>query len=113
METLALIKRVPQLDATAPMASQLQMLNLFGDEDTPYESLHAVVSLAVKPWFDAFVGTRPGVKDSDSKIGKDNNPSFNLWLIFYQESPTRRRNLRNWNSHCSISNKMWKFLKRI
>jgi len=58
------------LDSTAPMASQLQMVNLFGDEDTPYESLHAVVSLAVKPWFDAFVGTRPGIRDSDSKIGE-------------------------------------------
>jgi hypothetical protein len=69
--TLALIKRVPTLDSTAPMAGQLQMVNLFGDEDTPYESLHAVVSLAVKPWFDAFVGTRPGVRDSDSKIGEE------------------------------------------
>ena len=80
VETLALIKRVPQLDSTAPMASQLQMLNLFGDEDTPYESLHAVVSLAVKPWFDAFVGTRPGVRDSDSKIG---TTSFSLSSIIY------------------------------
>ena len=26
----------------------------------PCESLHAVVSCGLKPWFDAFVGTRPG-----------------------------------------------------
>jgi dynein heavy chain 1 len=52
------------------MSSQLQMVNLFGDQETPYESLHAVVSQAVKPWFEAFVGTRPGVRDSDSKIGR-------------------------------------------
>ncbi|KAG8800414.1 hypothetical protein FRC16_002934 [Serendipita sp. 398] len=70
--TLALIKRVPSLDSTLPIATQIQMLNLFGDEDTPYESLHAVVSQAVKPWFDAFVGTRPGIRDSDSKIGIPN-----------------------------------------
>lgn len=70
--TLALIKRGPVLDSSVPMAGQLQLLNLFGDEDTPYESLHAVVSMAVKPWFDAFVGTRPGVRDNDSKIGIPN-----------------------------------------
>ena len=69
VKTLALIKYVQQLDSTAPIASQLQMLNLFGEEDPPYENLHAVVSLAVKSWFDAFVGTRPGVRDGDSKIG--------------------------------------------
>lgn len=67
--TLALIKRGPTLDPMAPMPTQLHMLNLFGGEETPYESLHAVVSLAVKPWFEAFVGTRGGSKDTDSKIG--------------------------------------------
>lgn len=51
------------------MPTQLHMLNLFGGEETPYESLHAVVSLAVKPWFEAFAGTRGGSKDTDSKIG--------------------------------------------
>lgn len=66
---LALIKRTPVLDTLVPLASQLHVLNLFGGEDTPYESLHAVVSYAVKPWFDAFVGTRGGAKDGDSKMG--------------------------------------------
>jgi hypothetical protein len=67
--TLALIKRTPTLDHTAPLSSQLHFLNLFGGEETPYESLHAVVSCGVKPWFDAFVGSRGGVKDNDSKMG--------------------------------------------
>ena len=67
--TLALIKRTPILDSTAPLFSQLHFLNLFGGEETPYESLHAVVSCGVKPWFDAFVGSRGGVKDNDSKMG--------------------------------------------
>lgn len=67
--TLALIKRTPILDTLVPLASQLHMLNLFGGEETPYESLHAVVSYAVKPWFDAFVGTRGGAKDGDGKMG--------------------------------------------
>ena len=67
--TLALIKRTPVLDTLAPLSSQLHILNLFGGEETPYESLHAVVSFAVKPWFDAFVGTRGGTKEGDGKMG--------------------------------------------
>jgi hypothetical protein len=45
-------------------------LNLFGGDETPYESLHAVVSNGVKPWFEAFVGARHGGKDGDSKMGE-------------------------------------------
>lgn len=67
--TLALIKRAPVLDILAPLASQLHMINLFGGEETPYEGLHAVVSYAVKPWFDAFVGTRAGAAASASGAG--------------------------------------------
>jgi hypothetical protein len=67
--TLALIKRSPTLDPMTPLAAQLHFLNLFGGDETPYESLHAVVSCGVKPWFDAFVGTRAGAKDHDSKMG--------------------------------------------
>ncbi|KIY49803.1 hypothetical protein FISHEDRAFT_72429 [Fistulina hepatica ATCC 64428] len=63
----------PTLDALAPLAHQLQILNLFGGEDTPYESLHSVVSWGVKPWFDAFVGSKgnAGAKESgaDAKMG--------------------------------------------
>lgn len=67
--TLALIKRGPTLDPLTPLASQLHILNLFGDEETPYESLHAVVSCGVKPWFDAFVGARASGKDGDTRVG--------------------------------------------
>ncbi|KAJ3566624.1 hypothetical protein NP233_g6881 [Leucocoprinus birnbaumii] len=68
--TLALIKRSPTLDPLAPLATQLHFLNLFAGDETPYESLHAVVSQGVKPWFDAFVGSRGGGKDGgDSKMG--------------------------------------------
>jgi len=67
--SLALIKRGPTLDPVTPLATQLHILNLFGGEETPYESLHAVVSCGVKPWFDAFVGARGGGKDVDSKMG--------------------------------------------
>ena len=68
--TLALIKRGPTLDPITPLASQLHFLNHFGGEETPYESLHAVVSCGVKPWFDAFVGARGGAKDGDPKMGE-------------------------------------------
>ncbi|KAF9463127.1 dynein heavy chain [Collybia nuda] len=67
--TLALIKRGATLDPLTPLASQLHFLNLFGGDETPYESLHAVVSHGVKPWFDAFVGARAGQKEGDSRMG--------------------------------------------
>ncbi|KIL61809.1 hypothetical protein M378DRAFT_82045 [Amanita muscaria Koide BX008] len=70
LTTLALIKRGQSLDPTVPLANQLHFLNLFGGEETPYESLHAVVSHGVKPWFDAFVGARGGAKETgDAKMG--------------------------------------------
>lgn len=78
--SLALIKRGPTLDPVNPLATQLHFLNLFGGEETPYESLHAVVSCGVKPWFDAFVGARGGGKDGDSKLGMQVLP---LWLHSY------------------------------
>ncbi|KAI0668593.1 dynein heavy chain [Trametes maxima] len=67
--TLAIIKRGPILDSTSPLATQLHILNLFGSDETPYESLHAVISCAMKPYFEAFVGARGGGKDGDSKMG--------------------------------------------
>ncbi|KIM50786.1 hypothetical protein SCLCIDRAFT_1225109 [Scleroderma citrinum Foug A] len=66
---LALIKRGHALDPLSPLATQLHILNLFGGDETPYESLHAVVSCGVKPWFDAFVGARGGGKEGDTKMG--------------------------------------------
>ncbi|KXN89130.1 Dynein heavy chain, cytoplasmic [Leucoagaricus sp. SymC.cos] len=75
--TLVLIKRSPTLDPLMPLATQLHFLNLFAGDETPYESLHAVVSCGVKPWFDAFVGSREGGKDDgDSKMG-----SFLVFLL--------------------------------
>ncbi|KAJ6480109.1 dynein heavy chain, N-terminal region 1-domain-containing protein [Mycena vulgaris] len=68
--TLALIKRSPIIDPSTPLSTQLHFLNLFGGDETPYESLHAVVSYGVKPWFDAFVGARGAGRDAgDSKMG--------------------------------------------
>jgi len=68
--TLALIKRSATLDPLVPLATQLHLLNLFAGDETPYESLHAVVSCGVKPWFDAFVGSRGAARDGgDTKMG--------------------------------------------
>src|ERR1700722_13248938 len=67
---LALIKRGPTLDPLVSLSTQLHFLNLFSSDETPYESLHAVVSCGVKPWFDAFVGARGSGKDGDAKMGK-------------------------------------------
>lgn len=69
LTTIALIKRGATLDPLIPLSQQLHLINLFGGDDTPYESLHSLVSGAVKPWFDAFVGARGGGKDGDNKMG--------------------------------------------
>ena len=58
------------IDPTTPLANQLQVLNIPGGDDTPYESLYAVVNAGVKPVFEAFVGARGAGKDGDSKMGE-------------------------------------------
>jgi hypothetical protein len=65
------IERGPTLDSSTPLATQLHFLNLFWWDETPYESLHAVVSQScgVKPWFEAFAGAKGTGKDGDTKMG--------------------------------------------
>jgi hypothetical protein len=53
-----------------PLPPQLHLLNLFAGEESPYEGLHAMVSSAMKPWFEAFVSARGANKDGDGKLGK-------------------------------------------
>ncbi|KAI0089933.1 dynein heavy chain, N-terminal region 1-domain-containing protein [Irpex rosettiformis] len=70
--TLVIMKRSQTqatLDPLIPLASQLQILNLPGGNETPYESLYAVVNAGVKPMFEAFVGSRGSGKDGDAKMG--------------------------------------------
>lgn len=55
-----------------PLAAQVNLLNLFGGENTPYESLHAVISQAVKPWFEAFAKAKSSGKVADSRLGMSN-----------------------------------------
>ncbi|KIJ97193.1 hypothetical protein K443DRAFT_258466 [Laccaria amethystina LaAM-08-1] len=70
--TLALIKRTTFLDPLVPLSTQLHPLNLFGGDETPSESLHAVVSCGVEPCFDAFVGKRAGTwKDAGGGGGSE------------------------------------------
>ena len=72
---LALIKRTTHLNPLLLLSIQLHLLNLFGGDETPYEFLHGVLSCGVKPWFDAFVGTkgqgktRRGVGRGEAKLG--------------------------------------------
>ena len=47
-------------DPVAPLSTQIYLLNLLGGDETLYESLHAVLSCSVKPWFHVFVGIRAG-----------------------------------------------------
>ncbi|GAA5826137.1 hypothetical protein JCM11251_007177 [Rhodosporidiobolus azoricus] len=90
--TLALIKHVPVLDSTVPLAQQLHFLNLFGPAASSapgsaaagssagagvYEGLHRLVHYGVAPAFEAFVESktrkegagRVEDKDADTKMG--------------------------------------------
>ena len=85
--TVAVIKRVTALDSSRPFEIQLHVLNLFGpggsgaegETVSPYEAVHALVHLAVAPYFDAYVASRggrreiaaaaAGGKDADAKMG--------------------------------------------
>ncbi|KAI0762498.1 dynein heavy chain [Fomes fomentarius] len=83
--TLAIIKRGPILDPTSPLATQLHILNLFGSDETPYESLHAVISCAMKPYFEAFVGARGGGKDG-IPVTKKKFAELELSLLHLQQN---------------------------
>ncbi|EWC45394.1 cytoplasmic dynein heavy chain [Drechslerella stenobrocha 248] len=65
--TVALIKRPAALEATIPLAAQLQILNLPGN--SPYEILHSVMHHALVPYFDAYV------KANQSQSGKSASQS--------------------------------------
>ncbi|EGX53504.1 hypothetical protein AOL_s00006g370 [Orbilia oligospora ATCC 24927] len=51
--TVALIKRPAALEATIPLANQLQITNLPGN--SPYEILHSLMHHALVPYFDAYI----------------------------------------------------------
>ena len=53
-------------------------MNLFGSDETPYESLHALISSAMKPYFEAFAAARGGGKDGDGKMGESPHATFSL-----------------------------------
>ena len=84
--TIALIKRSALLDPLQPLATQLHVINLFGGDETPYESLHSLVSCAVKPWFDAFVGTRGGDSATGIPITKKKFAELELSLLHLQQN---------------------------
>ncbi|KAF8234818.1 hypothetical protein L208DRAFT_1260147 [Tricholoma matsutake] len=88
--TLALIKWGPTLDPLTPLTSQLHFLNLFGDNETPYKSLHALVSCSMKPWFDAFVRAHASGKDRDTRMGipmtKKKFTKLKLLLLHLQQN---------------------------
>ncbi|KAI8967648.1 dynein heavy chain [Mycotypha africana] len=75
--SIAIIKRVPSLDPSKPLQSQLQLLNLpgapsSGEANSAYEFLHSYIHLAVSPYFNAYVNARHGNnnKKSDINAGK-------------------------------------------
>ena len=64
------------LDALVLLSTQLHLFNLFGGEETPYESLHTMVSCGVELWFSAFVRTRAGAGKDEEGQGEVEKPSW-------------------------------------
>lgn len=107
VSSIALIKRVPTLDAEVPLPQQLHILSLFGPasdpsqqqqangssgeaegssaaatvRESPYEALHSVVHNVMAPWFDAYVASKEGpekaVIASSTKL-KDNDARMGI-----------------------------------
>lgn len=55
LNSVGFIKRFAVVEADKKIASQLRLLNL--SDDSPFETLHALVSNAVAPYFKSFVKT--------------------------------------------------------
>ncbi|XP_055497118.1 cytoplasmic dynein 1 heavy chain 1 isoform X1 [Leucoraja erinacea] len=51
--SLAFIKRTPVIDADKPISSQMRVITL--SEDSPYETLHSIISNAVAPFFKSYI----------------------------------------------------------
>ncbi|UZJ53926.1 hypothetical protein CBS101457_003246 [Exobasidium rhododendri] len=92
VSSIALIKRVPSLDSSRSLPSQLHLLSLFGPASTssdtiatlngdgesrevaatvresPYEALHSVVHNVMAPWFDAYVMSKEGKERASTSI---------------------------------------------
>ncbi|CAO3629084.1 unnamed protein product [Cunninghamella echinulata] len=102
--SLAIIKRLPSLDATRPLQSQLQFINLPGaatsepGQTSAYEFLHSYIHLAVSPYFNAYVNARHGnttetlskSKNEDNKMGvpmaKKKMAELELSLLHLQQN---------------------------
>ena len=74
--SIAIIKRPLPLDGSVPLQSQLQIVNLLGgptrpgqDAVSPFEHLHALVRLAISPYFDSY--TRGGEGDQTVRRSKN------------------------------------------
>ena len=102
--TFVLIKR-RTLHLLVPLSTQLHLLNLFGGNATPCESLHAVISCGVEPWFDAFVGPRAGAgKDTGGGCG---GGEAKLRI------PMTRKSLQSSSRNRCTCIRMWRFRRRI
>ena len=51
--SLALIKKGSQIEADKPLSAQIHSVTL--TEDSPYETLHSIVSKVVAPFFKSYV----------------------------------------------------------
>ncbi|KAI8974487.1 dynein heavy chain [Pilobolus umbonatus] len=75
--SLAVIKRIPTLDPSRPLQSQLQFINLPGapnsGEPSAYEFLHSYIHLAVSPYFNAYVNARHDKAEVSSKSKNEDN----------------------------------------
>lgn len=60
--SVAIIKRVPVIESTRSISSQLQLIHIPGPQEggNAYETLHSLIHNAVAPFFDAYVSAKGG-----------------------------------------------------
>lgn len=83
-QVLALIKRTPVLDPNIPLHQQIHFLNVNGG--AVYESVHTVITNGVKPWFEAFVGTKKSVSGGGGASGEDGKMGLFSLDVFFSVS---------------------------
>ncbi|KAJ3389103.1 hypothetical protein HDU92_001163 [Lobulomyces angularis] len=68
---LAVIKRLPIIEASRTLNSQLQLIVLPTDSSNIYESIHSYIHNAVSPFFDAYVSAKGGLSGTTTSSRDD------------------------------------------
>lgn len=103
ISSLALVKRSTYLSDAIALQSQLQIINLPGNDGsangTPgYEAIHSLVKFAIAPYFDSFSRTQEETdngtrRNGDTKQGKESPDRFYFHVLNNLGIPVTRKKL--------------------